>query len=740
MKARVFPVFLILSLAFSCVAPQKATVETETTQPVKEEVTIQKKEIEQDIIGLKEFFKDNFLIGAAVEPSALKFDGHAELLLKHFSSITPENVMKPIIIHPQEDKYNFRPADEIVAFAREHNLGVRGHTLIWYNQCPEWFFVENGKKASKETLRKRMKDHITEIMQRYKGKIYAWDVVNEPIDQGKPDGMHRNKWYDILGEEYVELAFRYAKEADPDAKLILNEWGCTIYEKRQYLLALIKRLQSKGVPVDGVGMQMHITLTAPYMAEIDKALKDFSDAGLEIHITELDVSVYDNRKDKYTSIGKEILNEQGHRLKDVFSLYKKYDKNVTSVSFWGLADDSTWLKYHFVEREDWPLPFDVNLKAKPFYWGLVDPSKLTPRINMAKAAEGSAVVDGKEDSSWQYPEFFPNIPITTGLSFSVKAQWDKAYLYILLDVADTTPLQNDAITFFINENNKRSQTMDSDDRTIDFVLDKGFKNSKDAAVLKKKGGYVFEARIPFNKIEGAKDIAVGFDVLVKDGEKAYIKWNDQETVNSTNPGYWGVLNLVKTPKIGKAYYGTPVLDAKKDDLYKGPPMPIKEFISGIGGEEFAYKGATGNAWALWNDEAVSVYIEVNDQVLSVSNDLVYMQDSVEVFIDENNKKTPSYEKDDGQFRVNYENLASFGSTGSVKGFQSAARIIDGGYAVEMIIPFRALIPEAGTTIGFDLQINDDQGSGKRDNISKWNDLTNDSWQSTAGYGVLEFVK
>ena len=181
--------------------------------------------------------------------------------------------------------------------------------------------------------------------------------------------------------------------------------------------------------------------------------------------------------------------------------------------------------------------------------------------------------------------------------------------------------------------------------------------------------------------------------------------------------------------------------AEKDAIYdKSPELPISRFIMGIQGEDVQFKGATGKAWVTWNETALSAYIEVTDPVLSDASELEYMQDSVEVFIDENNSKANQYEKDDGQFRVSFKNTTSFGSTGTVEGFKSAAKIITGGYAVEVVIPFRTIKGAEGTIIGFDLQINDDQGNGKRDSITKWNDPSNDSWQSTAGFGVLTFKK
>ncbi|MBN1799516.1 MAG: endo-1,4-beta-xylanase [Spirochaetales bacterium] len=722
MKTIKYMLMLIFILCLACQEP--------------EEILIQ-----EDIPSLKEVFQDDFYIGAAIEPFQLEIPAHRQLLKKHFSSITAENAMKPESIQPEEGKFDFGDADKLARFAGDNGIALRGHTLVWHQQVPAWFFSENGAPASKEKLKERMRTHITQVMQRYKGQIYAWDVVNEAIDPGEKDGFRRNKWYEILGEEYIELAFRYAKEADPEAKLFLNDYGTTDANRRELIIKLIQKLKAKGVSIDGVGMQMHVSLTKPNIYDFESALKDFSEQDLEIQITELDVTVYENKEQSFSKVSQELLNEQGHRVKDLFAVINKYKEHITSITFWGMTDDHTWLTSYPVKRSDWPLPFDKEQKAKPFYWGLADPRQLTPRINKAKAIEGTAVIDGKAEDIWQFAESFPRMTISDESGAEIKALWDKQYLYILLKVADATPLQEDAITIFLDEKNNKADALDENDRLIEFALDKTWKNTKDTALTKSASGYVFEARIPFAHIKGSKIITMGLDILIKNGEQGVLKWNDKDTVDSKTPKYWGALKFVTAPSGTTAPFGTAKIDGIKDAKYNaGKPLIVSKFIQGIEGEENVQKGATANVWVLWDEQALYVYAEVNDSRLSVVSDLVYMQDSIEVFIDENNNKSPFYEKDDGQFRVNYNNEQSFGSTGPVEGFESAAKKMSGGYVVEVKIPYRSLTPKPGTIIGFDFQVNDDQGSGKRDSISKWNDPTNDSWQSTAGFGVLIFKK
>jgi endo-1,4-beta-xylanase len=695
--------------------------------------------IEEDIPSLKEVFKDDFYIGAAIEPYQLDIPAHRQLLEKHFSSITAENAMKPESIQPVEGLFDFSDADKIANFARDNGIALRGHTLIWHNQTPDWFFLEDGEQVSKEKLRERMKTHITEVMQRYKGQIYAWDVVNEPVDPDMPDGLRRNKWYEILGEEYIELAFRYAREADPEAKLFLNEYDTTDANKRKSIIDLVKRLQAKGVPIDGIGMQMHVSLEKPTLNDFETTLKEFSELGLEIQITELDITVYEDQTQSFSTISSELLNEQGHRVKDLFTVIDKYKEHITSVTFWGMTDEHTWLTSYFVERNDWPLPFDEEQKAKPFYWGMVDPTKLAPRINEAKAVQGTPVIDGKEDEIWQFAEYFPNFPALQNLNVDARALWDEKYLYILLKVADESPGQDDAVVFFVDEKNKKADSLDENVRIIEFILDSNWKNTEDAIFNKTDSGYIFETRIPFEYIEGSEAITMGLDIQIRNGDQVFVKWNDQNNIAGQTPKYWGELKFVLAPNAAIAYYGTAAIDGIKDEKYDtGEPLAVEKFIQGIEGEKNIFQGATAKTWVLWDESALYVYMEVNDPVLSAVDERAYMQDSIEVFIDENNNKTPFYEEDDSQFRVNFKNEQSFGSTGSVDGFESAAQTIEGGYAVELKIPYRSLIAQDGTIIGFDLQVNDDQGSGQRDSIAKWNDPTNNSWQSTAGLGILIF--
>jgi endo-1,4-beta-xylanase len=205
--------------------------------------------------GLKDYYKGYFPIGVAVSPRALK-GPEAELILAQFNSMTAENAMKMGPIHPAENRYNWEPADEIVDFAVANGLKMRGHTLCWHSQTPDWLFKDGkGNEVTKEVLFQRLKDHITNVVTRYKGKIYAWDVVNEAIDDDDTKFYRDSPWYKICGEEFIAKAFQYAHEADPDAILFYNDYNTESPGKRKRIFEIVKKLVDAKVPIHGVGLQ-----------------------------------------------------------------------------------------------------------------------------------------------------------------------------------------------------------------------------------------------------------------------------------------------------------------------------------------------------------------------------------------------------------------------------------------------------------------------------------------------------
>lgn len=336
----------------------------------------QKASTEAATKGLKDYYRTYFPIGVAVAPRNLAGD-EAQLILQQFNSLTPENAMKMGPIHPEENRYFWRDADSIVNFAQRHGLRVRGHNLCWHNQTPRWMFVDNDDKTvSKEVLLQRLKEHITTVVNRYKGKLYAWDVVNEAISD-KPDEYLRNsEWLKICGEEYIAKAFQYAHEADPDALLFYNDYNEISPVKREKIYRLVKGLKDAGVPIHGVGLQAHWAVSEPSRGQLDSTLKKFADLGLKVQITELDISVYPKehsareRKaaDADTAFTQQKEQQQIDVYKMAFDLFRKYRNVISGVTFWNISDRSSWLdNFPVRNRKDYPLLFDRNLQPKKVY-------------------------------------------------------------------------------------------------------------------------------------------------------------------------------------------------------------------------------------------------------------------------------------------------------------------------------------------------------------------------------------
>lgn len=331
--------------------------------------------------GLKDYYNDYFPIGVAVSPFALKTD-EATLILKEFNSLTPENAMKMGPIHPKEHQYFWAHADSIAAFARQHQLKLRGHTLCWHHQTPGWLFVDAAQKTvTKEVLLNRLKEHITAVVNRYKDVIYAWDVVNEAISDKKDEYLRNSPWLQIAGEEYIEAAFRYAHEADPKAQLFYNDYNEIDPVKRAKIIRLIRSLQQKNVPIHGIGLQGHWAINEPTVSQLDSTLKDFAATGLKLQITELDISVYPKehevRKrqaaDADTSYTSAKETQQYQRYKEIFELFRKYRQQISGVTFWNISDRRSWLDdFPVKNRKDHPLLFDPQLNRKRSYEAVIN--------------------------------------------------------------------------------------------------------------------------------------------------------------------------------------------------------------------------------------------------------------------------------------------------------------------------------------------------------------------------------
>lgn len=343
--------------------------------------------------GLKDVVKDKFLMGVAINTSQVA--GHepeaTAVIAQHFNSVVAENCMKCEVIHPEEDRYDFTQADRFVEFGQKHDMAIIGHCLIWHSQCAGWFFTDkDGKTVSPEVLKQRMKDHIHTVVGRYKGKIKGWDVVNEAIME---DGSYRNSmFYQILGEEYIPLAFQYAHEADPEAELYYNDYGMNVKGRRERVVRLIKELKERKLRIDAVGMQGHMGMDYPDLEDFETSMLSFAAEGVKVMVTEWDMSAlptasqsanisdnvaYRDSLNPYADgLPEDVSREWNSRMKSFFSLFEKHADIVSRVTAWGVTDKNSWKNDFPVKgRTDYPLLFDRNYQPKPFVKEIIEKNR-----------------------------------------------------------------------------------------------------------------------------------------------------------------------------------------------------------------------------------------------------------------------------------------------------------------------------------------------------------------------------
>lgn len=322
--------------------------------------------IRMKAVSLCEAYRDYFSIGAAVNSRSV--DTHADLLKVHFNSITAENEMKFERLHPEPEVYDFEKADILLRFARENGMRMRGHTLVWHNQTPSWVFRENGLPRKKESLLAVMKDHIRRVTSHFSPNLYCWDVVNEAVEDKGSNILRRSPWLEIAGEDFLKEAFVCAKESVPEASLYYNDYNACVPEKREKICTLLRRLLEEGAPVDGFGIQGHWNITAPQPDEIRRSIEAYASLGLKLQITELDLSLYaqsDPYRPEPGPAPEELLIRQTKLYEEIFHIFREYRDVIEAVTFWGVADDDTWLDRFFEpHRANRPLLFDEEHKPK----------------------------------------------------------------------------------------------------------------------------------------------------------------------------------------------------------------------------------------------------------------------------------------------------------------------------------------------------------------------------------------
>ena len=341
--------------------------------------------------GLKDVFHGDFYIGTAI--SALKMlessPEYLALLAKEFSAITMENNMKWGVVHPQEDTWNWEVPDKFVDFGTKNNMYILGHCLVWHSQMARDGFVDrDGNQLSREAMLKRMQNHIATLVGRYKGRVSAWDAVNEAVDEDR--GWRKSRWLEIIGEDFMDYAFHYAHDVDPAAGLLYNDYNMHNPGKRQFVVGWVESAKKRGVPITGIGMQGHVGLGYPDINEFEKSIVAYGKTGLKVHITEMDVDVlpvargrtganisdsaqYSDELNPYVDgMPEEIEKQQADRYVEFFKVFLRHRDVIQRISFWCTGDGESWKNNFPVRgRTNYPLMFDRNYKRKACYDAVV---------------------------------------------------------------------------------------------------------------------------------------------------------------------------------------------------------------------------------------------------------------------------------------------------------------------------------------------------------------------------------
>ena len=745
-------------------------------------ITKPKPEIEENIPDWKasvtESLGNGSIAGTAIMSSEISDDTLMALVKKHFNAVTFGNELKPDalfnyqigqsvdsttitfqgkelkvpVVNDKQENLDFSRADAMLDKILEWNnanpnnkIRVRGHVLVWHSQTPEWFFHEDydvaKPYADKETMNRRLEWFIFSVFDHYFGKaangkydglFYGWDVVNEAVngntyrddkvisdasDTSTSDTRHgsNSMWWRVYkSNEFIINAFKYANKYAPnDVELYYNDFGETDNTKCEGIVKLINDVKSAdGTRLDAFGMQAHYNVDGFSAAQFKSVAKKYAQAAGKVQLTELDFkasSTYDGtaatRESEYTKMAYCHKN-----LYEAIKALKEEGANVSGITVWGVIEPNSWLHSQSnlgggaSGSAQCPLLFDGNYKAKPAYWAYVDATKLQPaiqKVTITEAKDGNIAGETYTiDQGAVQAEFIP--------------VWDADGLTVQVKVKDTTVNDADAVTVYVDPDNSAS----------DITPHKVTVARTAAAAI--AGGYQATVKVSMKGLKVAQQISL--DVVVNnDGETG--SFNDLTGKQESSSKYYAVATM--KPGIEKIPYGTISVDADADAAWGNAvniPLTINK------GSE-----ASANAKVLWDDDNLYVYATVNDAVLDKTGAQTHEQDSLEVFIDEDNGKTASYGEDDKQYRINYNNGQSFnGKKCLAENVKSATKTIDGGYVVAAAFKWTDIKPANGTKIGLEFQINDAK-DGKRIGTLSWYDETGMGWSGSNVYGTVELT-
>jgi len=346
-----FPIlFLLVLMSFSC-------SDSSSNSPAKEE------NLEPSLRN-----SPTFPVGFAIQKQHLRNGNYVNILKEDAASISAEYEMKMSILYPSISGVDYNPLNTFLEYSEVNDTRVHGHTLIWHNATPSWLENYEGSDVAFENI---VKNYIKETVSNYKGRIASWDVVNEAFSDGA--GEYRNSvFYQRIGNDYIEKAFEWAREADPDLLIFYNDYG-TIYDTQKYaaMIRMIDDFQSRGVPIDGVGFQMHISYNFPSLQQIRNAVEPILERGLMVHFSELDIRV--NPDAENVAFNAELSNRQVQKVEEIFGYYRTIPAEYQfGITFWGMKDDDTWLRNFWQNEREWPLLYDDNFNPKPAHRAIIE--------------------------------------------------------------------------------------------------------------------------------------------------------------------------------------------------------------------------------------------------------------------------------------------------------------------------------------------------------------------------------
>ncbi|MCH7230974.1 endo-1,4-beta-xylanase [Glycomyces sp. L485] len=679
----------------------------------------------EDLTPLKDVLADDFVMGTAVEPPEVT-GKPSELLAKHFAQLTVGNQMKPEAIQPVEGVFDFSEADRIVDFAEAAGMRIWGHTLLWHNQTPNWWFEDangeplTGTPEDRALMIARLESHINAIADHYGDRIWAWDVVNEVVDPSEADGLRHSRWYEIFGGgDYIAHAFTIAREAfGPDVKLFINDYNTEFPDKRNAMYDLVESMRADGVPIEGVGHQAHVSLDRP-VELLGESIDAFAGLGVLQAVTELDVSISRHAEESLPETPPERLVEQGWYYRDLFEVLRARADKLESVTVWGLYDAVSWLRTWPIDRpHEAPLIFDDDLQSKPAYWGIVDPSRLDHFAPAQRAARAAVEVDGFSETEWS---LVPGGDFGTG---AFQTRWDEEHLYLLARLEG-----GERLDVFVNDSGERAGEWTEGDAAYAVARDGTASEGIEAVVAEDGGGWLVEAAIPL-ATPGATGRSIGFDLRVADGGILQ-SWSDPDHAQETDTSRFGAVELteaIAAVEVREAkWFMKPVIDGRIDWAWWTAPC-IETEVDVVGAD-----GARARVRLLWDDTYLYALFAVDDAELDESSPDVWAHDSVELFVNPGNTKSGAYGPLDGQYRVSFSGTESLNTGTAAGALTSAAATTATGYLVEMAVA----LPEGfgtGSMLGLDAQVND-AADGARTGVTTWHDPTGDSWQNTSRWGV-----